>query len=162
MISLIEPDAIYSAPSRQAELEDIRQGLERVDQLVEAAMADVRALYDYIETLERQLGNRRSAPARRGEGSKIMLVPKHGDGGYIRSQPLIIVEWVCAICQQHHQRSQVPGITPKYCLPLPGEKLSECQRAARRKSRALYQNKHKVIKDASFITDENTATPTSE
>jgi len=153
MISLIEPDAIYSTNPRQADLEDIRQGLERVDQLVEGAMADVRAMYDYIDSLERQLLTRRPAPLSRGTGSKIMLVSSvGGQGGYSRQQPSILVKWVCAVCGKHNQRSQLPGPAPKYCQPREGENLSLCQRAARRDQRIARCKLQSVTELASSIT----------
>lgn len=61
--------------------------------------------------------------------------------GYTRRQPLATYRYTCAVCGAKHSVELPPGFRPKYCPPEPGQKLSECQRAANRRRVAAWRLK---------------------
>jgi len=67
-----------------------------------------------------------------------------GQGRYTRSQPRVVMRWVCAVCGAAHEREQLPGNTPKYCLPGPGEERSACQKEAHRQRQRAYKERKKA------------------
>jgi len=81
---------------------------------------------------------------RTGKRKKLAVV----DGAYTRDQPVIVMTWTCAICGKSHQREQLPGNTPKYCLPSSGEKQSDCQREATRRRVAAHRRGQKTSKQS--------------
>jgi len=92
-----------------------------------------------------------NARLRTGDGAPRTGESKHltvsaGDGSYSREQPMILMSWTCAICGKSHQREQLPGNTPRYCLPSAGEKQSDCQREATRRRVAAHRRKRKAGK----------------
>ncbi len=81
-------------------------------------------LDDYVLKLEG------SAPRRSGETRLLQMVSPNGKQ-YTRKQPLVVREWQCAVCGQHHVQAVLPGQAPKYCPPSNGQPYSPCQKLAR-------------------------------
>lgn len=79
---------------------------------------------------------------RSGETRLLQLVSPKGKQ-YTRKQPLVMREWQCCVCGQHHSQAVLPGQAPKYCPPSDGDRYSPCQRLARTSAVKRYRTAKK-------------------
>lgn len=63
-----------------------------------------------------------------------------------RNQPEVLKVFDCQICGKHWEVYRLPSRTPKYCLPEPGQDISDCQKKAVAKRVAKHRQEKRAKK----------------